>query len=269
MGRELRRVPLDFDWPHGKVWTGFLNPHFVPCPAEATNQCIGGYTPAGKWLDSVSRLIGLIGQQAVAEPHKDELRARGSSFPHPYLEEWSQAPRVDMPREVVAAIRELEPYDARVRAHLAYVREHPPRLLSFGTELVALTSGLAKGKRIDSMAGSEVSWEIAKTLREAAGVDDDWGTCRVCDGHAQDPASQEAYDAWKETPPPTGEGFQLWETTSEGSPSSPVFATLDELCAWCADNATTFGSSKASAAQWRTMLNDGHVFHAEGNMVFV
>ena len=32
--------------------------------------------------------------------------------------------------------------------------------------------------------------------------------------------------------PPKGEGFQLWETTTEGSPVSPVFETLDELCEW-------------------------------------
>lgn len=30
--------------------------------------------------------------------------------------------------------------------------------------------------------------------------------------------------------PPKGDGYQLWETTSEGKPMSPVFATLDELC---------------------------------------
>ena len=33
--------------------------------------------------------------------------------------------------------------------------------------------------------------------------------------------------------PPKGDGYQLWETTSEGSPASPVFETLDKLCEWC------------------------------------
>lgn len=29
--------------------------------------------------------------------------------------------------------------------------------------------------------------------------------------------------------PPEGEGWQIWETVSEGSPTSPVFATREEL----------------------------------------
>ena len=36
--------------------------------------------------------------------------------------------------------------------------------------------------------------------------------------------------------PPTGEGYQLWETTSEGSPISPIFKTIEELCKWLGEN---------------------------------
>jgi hypothetical protein len=43
------------------------------------------------------------------------------------------------------------------------------------------------------------------------------------------------------TEPPKGDGWQVWETVSEGSPVTPVFATADELIeylctkgdAWC------------------------------------
>ena len=28
MGRELKRVALDFKWPLKKAWTGFINPHY-------------------------------------------------------------------------------------------------------------------------------------------------------------------------------------------------------------------------------------------------
>ena len=69
--------------------------------------------------------------------------------------------------------------------------------------------------------------------------------------------------------PPDGEGYQLWETTSEGSPSSPVFATLDELCVWCAENATTFASYTATAEEWKQMLGDGMVYHQEGDAIFL
>lgn len=69
--------------------------------------------------------------------------------------------------------------------------------------------------------------------------------------------------------PPTGGGYQLWETTSEGSPSSPVFKTLDELCGWCELNATTFASFKASKEEWKQMLDDDFVFHQSGNAIFM
>lgn len=54
--------------------------------------------------------------------------------------------------------------------------------------------------------------------------------------------------------PPTGDGFQLWENTSEGSPISPVFKTLDELCEWAAENETVFASIKASKEEWMAQL---------------
>jgi hypothetical protein len=50
---------------------------------------------------------------------------------------------------------------------------------------------------------------------------------------------------------------------------SPVFASLEELCAWCEGNATTFGSAKTSAAEWKRMLDADFVCHTEGNMVFM
>jgi hypothetical protein len=36
-------------------------------------------------------------------------------------------------------------------------------------------------------------------------------------------------EAWQSTDPPAGEGWQLWETVSEGSPVTPVFPTADGL----------------------------------------
>ena len=55
---------------------------------------------------------------------------------------------------------------------------------------------------------------------------------------------------------PIGEGYQLWETTSEGAPISPVFATKEELAIWCADGATIFGYEKMSADEWLVFLKN-------------
>lgn len=42
MGRELKRVALDFNWPLHRVWKGFINPHAGPpdcpeCDAQGVN----------------------------------------------------------------------------------------------------------------------------------------------------------------------------------------------------------------------------------------
>lgn len=74
---------------------------------------------------------------------------------------------------------------------------------------------------------------------------------------------------WRPTDPPAGEGYQLWEDCSEGSPVSPVFTSLEELCAWCADHATTFGSFRATKEEWREMLDGGVVHAQKGNMLFL
>jgi len=56
--------------------------------------------------------------------------------------------------------------------------------------------------------------------------------------------------------PPKGDGWQLWETTSEGSPVSPVFKTAEELAEWCAENATAFADFRASREDWLKMFLD-------------
>ena len=67
--------------------------------------------------------------------------------------------------------------------------------------------------------------------------------------------------------PPKGEGYQLWETTSEGSPISPVFETLDKLCEWSEVNAPTFGNFRTTKEEWKQMLQNGFVYHQEENIV--
>lgn len=268
MGRTLKRVPLDFAHPLNKVWPGYLNNCGGPCPEES-ETCFGGHTAAGKWLESITRLISLIGEQAAATPEQVAWwKQNGSIYPHPYLQEWQQAPRTDVSRAIHAQIREHDDQSTRMRHLGDWLRKNPPQLLPFTSELHSFVEALA-GRKVDSFCGSSVAWGIAEKLKGAVGVGENWGLCPVCEGHADDPKLRSASEAWEKTHPPEGPGFQLWETTSEGSPTSPVFATLDELCGWCADNATTFGSFKTSAEEWRKMLEADHVYHQQGNAVFM
>lgn len=98
------------------------------------------------------------------------------------------------------------------------------------------------------------------------------GDCSVCKGEGMLWASGEVRkmsEDWERIDPPTGDGYQLWETTSEGSAVSPVFETLNDLCIWCETNATTFGSNKATRDQWKSMLESNFVHHQEGRMIFI
>ena len=102
-----------------------------------------------------------------------------------------------------------------------------------------LTGGLAG--RAPRMWGHDAidRWTATDAIIKAAGLDPKtWGVCPACKGHG----SIEAYEGqraeaekWEPSEPPMGEGWQLWETVSEGSPVSPVFATSGELAAWMSD----------------------------------
>ncbi len=252
MGRELKRVPLEFGWPLGTLWSGYVNPHHRPCP-EAGRTCVAGATAGAAWLAAIVRLLTLAAEEAqytgdaTAQAH---FARSGRLWPHPWL--------LELPTRPHEATR------SPPRSPADFATPPPtPDLL----DLVARLTG--EQPRGPMGYGGAAEYKLTKRLLKAAKLDPDtWGTCPVCKGEALDPAARVAHEAWRKTEPPRGEGYQLWTTTSEGAPLSPVFATLDELCAWCETGATTFADIRASAAEWKRMLDDGFVAHVEGNNVF-
>jgi hypothetical protein len=55
--------------------------------------------------------------------------------------------------------------------------------------------------------------------------------------------------------PPGGEGYQLWSTTTEGHPMSPVFATPEELARWLADTgASAFAGMTLPYEKWLAFI---------------
>lgn len=65
--------------------------------------------------------------------------------------------------------------------------------------------------------------------------------------------------------------IQLYETTSEGTPKTPVFPKeeFDKLCEYAAEHVTTFAHFKATKEEWKEMLSDGFVYHQSGNVIFM
>ena len=220
MGREVKRVPMDFDWPMKETWGGYLMPEHLDglrCP-----DCDNGGTPAYEWLQGIAAMIGLAGEDHVQEQ-------RGRSV-HPYI-----APVWDVAYN--------------------HTRKRP------GVEFAALVDGLA------SESGGPFGYaphEIAQSLAKAAGLPKEWGICETCKGSASLeawPGQLAEADDWERIEPPVGDGWQLWETTSEGSPDSPVFATPEELADWCVDGATVFGHIKADRDRWMKIITGEDFAH--------
>ena len=200
---------MDFDWPMGEVWQGYLMPDRLredPCP-----DCESGGTDAYEWLMKVAYVIVGLADDADAEE-------RGRHM-HPYL-----TPLLDI--------------------SYGHPKGRP------GRQFAEFANGLVNS---DGFLGRDVH-RFQRALIEAAGLPKDWGWCPTCKGHAsieKYPGQLAEAEAWEWTEPPTGDGWQMWETTSEGSPMSPVFATPEELAAWLASTgASAFGDMKLTRKQW-------------------
>lgn len=265
MGREIRRVPLDFAWPLEKVWEGFLNPHYRECPEALKNNCHAGYTNAGKWLDAIARLIAIVGEEAYQNKpeYHERWKKTGRIYPHPYLKEWPQAPHVEMSWKDCQRLHAIKDKFEKERALHAWFQNNPPKLLNLDEEMADFVKRLANGRDLWP-AGGMTSYEIWKALIKAAGVDEEtWGVCSVCKGEGMDPAVREKYEAWEETPPPAGKGWQVWETVSEGSPVSPVFPTRDLLVGWLiAQGYSQEAAEEFSRAGWApsAVFADGKLY---------
>jgi hypothetical protein len=214
MGREIKRVPIDFSWPLQKPWEGYENPHGQPCPASG-KTCFNGETAALAWLCAVVRALFIACDNAAA--YEREGVPKDRCWPHPYL--------VNMPTAPYNDGSLLPPTGAD--------------LVALGVGLAGREGGVLGHDGCDRAAGV---WKII----EAAGLPREWGACPVCKGTGIDPACLDAYEAWERAEPPTGDGWQLWETVSD-SPVSPVFRTADEFVAWLCEPGTYQGCSRASA----------------------
>lgn len=235
MGREIKRVPLDFDWQMNKIWKGFINPYYKKCPEIVKNKCFGGVTAAYQWLDGITRFMSIIGSEA----YSGQFPIReGRLYPHPYLKECNFSPVERMPDSV---FEDIEDDDQRWAAANKWHRQHPPKILPLDTEVLELIEGIA-GEKIDGMYDGQ--YKIMTALLKLSGVNEDtWGQCPVCKGSGIDPAFEKLHEEWEPEEPPKGNGWQLWETVSEGSPISPVFATKEEFVGYLVGQ----GYSKESA----------------------
>lgn len=227
--RTLKRVPLDFAAPLRRVWEGYNNPY--PGGPLTCNLCEGsGYNMPTKRIADDFYSFGDKRRSWYDKITQDEVQAlvdegRLTDFTHTWKQGEGWKRRKDGYIPTAAEVNACQ-HQRGSRSHDAINR-----------------------------------WILIETRAKRYGV---YGKCPVCNGDGTLPHPNEAirklYEEWTEYEPPMGVGYQLWETTSEGSPISPVFASAEQLADWCAENATIFAGEKTSAENWLNM------FHGEKDL---
>lgn len=231
MSRQVKRVPLSFDWPLGMVWHGYRMPAGLdeaPCPTcgpdtRALNplETAGdGYTPAAREIAH------------TYYPYQAEILGLPRSAA--WYDQLTQD-EVDMliserlvARECWDRISLKEPYEHDENGYpIRYRWERN----STPAPTVEQVNAFQRGGSLE--AASSVNRILLVHRRcERLGIAT---VCTTCDGDGTVeayPGQRAAADAWTRAEPPSGTGWQLWETTSAGSPISPVFATGEELARW-------------------------------------
>jgi hypothetical protein len=267
MGREVYRVPLDFDWPMKETWKGFLNPHY-----EHLSNCAAcdgtGYNKVGLFLSH-------------SWYHHMAEDMFGAFFGDNILSVWprEQYERAGWSVSVCDNIEMAQRFGFTTLTHWAdkLAQEEIDAMIAEGrlrdfTHTWTRDDGWQPKENVQTPTPDELAlWGAQRAcdgldhgtcVRARAkrfGVDD--LKCKECDGAGEHWANEDAEAAseeWERTNPPEGDGWQMWETTSEGSPMSPVFATPEELATWLADTGgSTFGSMTADYATWLKMINAG------------
>ena len=247
MGRQLKRVSLDFAWPLYKVWEGFLNPLYT---AEQCETCGGsGYSPEGNRLKelwyghipfrpedrgSIPFTVDTPAVRTFAERNiRHSLDFYGAYSERKMLAEahrlcdhwngsWSHHLNADDVAALVEAGRLME------LTHTFDVKHRwQPKVPAYLPSPHEVNEWSIAGMGHDSIN----QWVCTKAECKRLGASD---TCATCEGEGciwPSSEAKKAYEDWQSYEPPAGEGFQIWETVSEGSPISPVFSTARDL-AW-------------------------------------
>lgn len=253
MGRKVKRVPFDFDWPLNEVWAGFEMPKAYL--GQTCQDCGGtGYGPLARlWNDKwygktafdpaetgstpwqpddpvvVANIRDKMARETGVDLDVDGLRLRFYGTADP------------AEQERLEAIRMCGIWNREWRSHLAEedltalrATEWLARLFDEGEQL--LTAAEVNEKVIQGRVGL-IGWPIGVVgvcLEARCAAAGEPVYCPTCDGEGlvwNSRVHKQLYDEWQGIDPPAGEGWQVWETVSDGSPITPVYATAEELIA--------------------------------------
>lgn len=234
MGRICKRVPLDFSWPMKTLWIGYVNPYkSVDCP-----YCGNGYSEKA---------------QAIREEVYPHLKGDYCRIPNPYREDMCYNPHSkehNMTQDEVDYFMSkqhkvtMDQVNRVMASHFSDAEKITPEIFS-KLSLILWDFPYALESLMIKYHSEKEGWDPA---------------CPHCNGKGILFLNEEIkrlHEEFKWVDPPTGEGYQIWEDTSEGSPITPVFKTAEELAEYCErEGVSWFGSSTASKEDWLRVIND-------------
>jgi len=274
--RTFKRVPLDFVWPKNKIWEGYVNPFYKKCEKCAT--CKGdSYSPEGRFLHSIwyrhlaTDLFGIYyGTPLAAVPSEKELLAYGE--------------RPEVIQNIAFArlfrFKVLANWDERLEEEDVLALVKGERLWDFTRTWTPGEGWKKKDSPVIPTPDQVNAWSRkgfghdcinqwvcikarAKKAKAVTGCPD----CKGTGEYWPDPADKKKAARWKTYEPPKGPGWQLWETVSEGSPMSPVFATPEDLAAWISEHGAMGPYSKLSPEQVLRLMHDKKKFEVGSMMI--
>lgn len=234
MGRLCKRVPLDFSWPMKTLWIGYVNPYkSVECP-----YCKHGYSEKAQ----------KIREEVYRTDYDDEY------LPNPYRSGWRYNPKEkihNLTQDEVDYIMSTYSEESRKLMMESTVKPKFPEADKFTPEIVSYID------LVTPLFQPNIDWLLIKYYSEKEGWDP---CCPHCRGEGRlflNDEIKRLHEEFTWVEPPTGEGYQMWEDTSEGSPITPVFRTAEELAEYCErEGVSWFGSSTASKEDWLRVIND-------------
>lgn len=258
MGREVRRVPLDFDAPLKGTWQGYENPYMAKL--ISCTHCEGsGDSPEARRLKN--KWYGFCDTFNPEETGSTPLTVE-----HPTIVQRCGGLHLQNLHQRGHLARL---FNSRWSCHLSQddvdVLVEAGRLREFTHDWTGKGGWVEKTPAVKPVAAQVNEWAltgmghdsincylIIKARLAKEGVS---STCEHCAGEGSSWPTEEdrlRSEAWERTEPPVGEGWQMWQTVSDG-PYTPVFKTPEELARYCADH--PWGAEASNPVSYETWLS--------------